>query len=182
MNLRSHRWMSVLGLAVVLHFTATTVMGAAALSSLVPGQSEIVGWVALQADKAAASPNELWKIYDGGDGPWKAAGVTSAFQRYYKSTSTKRVLTLILHKTGSDWQKAKALYAQKNASIQGQTGYTSINVKAAGSLATPAQGLTAHMWNKYYYCTVTVNGTSSEDIEAAKKFLATVSAKITKNG
>jgi len=157
-------------------------MGAASLSSLVPASNEIAGWTALQADTAASAPDQLWKIYDGGDGPWKTAGVTSAFQRYYKNQTTGHIVTLILHKTGTDWQKAKALYRSKNGGFQEQAGYQTVQLTSEGALATPSQGLQGHCWSKYYYCTVTVNGTSAADVSAAKLFLQKVASKITANG
>ncbi|MBM3475910.1 MAG: hypothetical protein FJX75_21795 [Armatimonadetes bacterium] len=178
----TRRWAARLALAFAVALVASTVMGAASLSSLVPASNEIPGWAALQADTAAASPDQLWKIYNGGDGPWKQAGVSSAFQRYYKNAATGKVLTLILHKTGADWQKAKALYNKKNPNIQGQAGYQAVQLQAAGSLATPTQGLQGHSWNKYYYCTVTVNGTSAAEVNAAKLFLQKTASKITANG
>jgi len=178
----TRRWAVRAALAVVAALAASTVLGAASLSSLVPASNEIAGWAALQADTAAASPDQLWKIYDGGDGEWKAAGVTSAFQRYYKNGTTGKVLTLALHKTGTDWQKAKALYNKKNPDINGQAGYQTVQLQSAGSLATPAQGLKGHSWGKYYYCTVTVNGTSAAEVSAAKLFLQKTAAKIAANG
>lgn len=178
--LRKSVLLSVAVLVCVL--VTATVPGAASLSSLVPASNEISGWKALQADVVAASPNELWKIYDGGDGEWKQAGVTSAFLRYYKNETTGKTLSLTLHKTGTDWQKAKALYRNKNASIRSQAGYQTITVTSEGSLATPTQGVQAHSWTKYYYCTVTVRGTSAAEVTAAKQFLLKTAAKIAANG
>jgi hypothetical protein len=182
MSMSPRRWLFGPALIAAAVLAASTVMGAASLSSLVPASEEIAGWKALQADTPATSPDELWKIYDGGDGPWKTAGVTSAFQRYYKNETTGKVVTLILHKTGTDWHKAKALYNKKNASIQEQAGYQAVELHAAGSLATPTQGLQGHSWNKYYYCTVTVNGTSAAEVSAAKLFLQKTASKITADG
>ncbi|MBM3499347.1 MAG: hypothetical protein FJX74_11830 [Armatimonadetes bacterium] len=182
--MRNHTrpWRLRLGLLIGLAVAASTVLGAASLSSLVPASNEIPGWKALQADTAATSPAELWKIYDGGDGPWKQAGVTSAFQRYYKHQTTGKVVTLILHNTGGDWQKAKALYRSKNGNIAGQPGYQAVTLEKEGALATPGQGVQGHSWNKYYYCTVTVNGTSAAEVSAAKLFLQKTAAKIAASG
>ncbi len=179
---RMRFWAVRLGLVAGVALAASTVLGAASLSSLVPGPSEVPGWKALQADTAATSSTELWKIYDGGDGPWKQAGVTSAFQRYYKNETTGKVVTLILHNTGGDWQKAKALYRSKNGNIDEQPGYQAVTLDKEGSLATPAQGVQGHCWNKCYYCTVTVNGGSAAEVSAGKLFLQKVAAKITANG
>jgi hypothetical protein len=182
MLMTARRWAVRTALVLAVALAASTVMGAASLSSLVPASDDIAGWAALQADTAAASPDQLWKIYDGGDGPWKDAGVSSAFQRYYKNATTGKVLTLILHKTGADWQKAKALYSKKNANIKDQARYQTVELQAAGSVATPTQGLQGHSWGKYYYCTVTVNGTSAAEVNAAKLFLQKTASRIAANG
>jgi hypothetical protein len=179
MSTRTLRWLIAASAAVAL--TAVAV-AAVSLSSLAPGASEITGWNALQADKLAATASDLYKIYDGGDGPWKQGGVTSAFQRYYKNPTTKHVLTLVIHKCGSNYQTAKALYAKKNPAIAGQPGYATVQVSQQGALAKPTAGVSAHFWGKTYYCTVTVNGTSAADVSAAKAFMTAVAAKITKNG
>jgi hypothetical protein len=179
---RTRRWALRLGPALVVALAASTVLGAASLSSLAPAATDVPGWKALEADTAAASPTELWKIYDGGDGPWKEAGVTSAFQRYYKSETTGKVVTLILHNTGNDWQKAKALYRSKDANLKGQAGYEAVTLDKEGTLATPGQGVQGHCWDKCYYCTVTVNGTSAAEVSAAKLFLQKTAAKIKASG
>jgi hypothetical protein len=177
-------WRRLLGPAVAaaMLLSAASAMGAASLSSLVPGSNEVAGWTALQADTPAATPADLWKIYDGGDKPWKDAGVTSAFQRYYKNAATGHVVTLILHKTGADYTKAKALYNSKNAGFLKQPGYATVAISAAGSVASPNQATQGHSWSKYYYCTVTVNGKTAADITAARQFLTKVGAKITASG
>ena len=180
--MRTRRFLMLSCLALLLSLAASTVLGAASLSSLVPASNEIAGWKALQADTAATNPGELWKIYDGGDGPWKQAGVTSAFQRYYKHQTSGKVVTLILHNVGGDWQKAKALYRSKNAGLAGQPGYQGVTLEKEGTLATPGQGVQGHCWNKVYYCTVSVNGTSAAEVGAAKLFLQKTAAKITAGG
>jgi len=182
MAVRTRSWALRLGPLAAVALAASMVMGAASLSSLAPASNDIAGWKALQADTAATNPGELWKIYDGGDGPWKQAGVTSAFQRYYKNQATGKVVTLILHNTGGDWQKAKALYRSKNGGTEDQNGYQAITLDKEGSLAVPGQGVQGHCWNKYYYCTVTVNGTSAAEISAAKSFLQKTAARITASG
>ena len=176
------RWMCGLVLVVGIAALSAVVYAAVGLPALCPASNAISGWKALQADKLAANPDELWKIYNGGDGPWKAAGVTSAFQRYYKNDASGRVLTLIINKTGTDWQKAKALYRKKNESFDGQNGYQTVTLKQEGALATPTQGLQAHFWNKYYYCTIQINATSASEVSAAKQFMLKVADNITENG
>jgi hypothetical protein len=155
---------------------------AVGLHALCPSGNDLPGWTLLEADKLAASQDELWKIYNGDDGRWKTAGVTSAFQRHYQNKQTKHVLTLIVNKTGTDWKKAKALYRSRNEPIKDQPGYQTVTLKQEGALATPTQGLTAHFWNKYYYCTVQINGTSASDVSAAKQVMLKVADSITKNG
>jgi len=177
---KTARWS--LGLAGALALIGVVAYAAAALSSLAPSSTQISGWTALEADKLAASASDLYKIYDGGDGPWKEAGVTSAFQRYYKNGATRHVLTLIIHRTGSSSQTAKALFNKKNPALHGQSGYKAVEVAEQASLATPSTGLSAHLCNKNYYVSITINGTSAADVSAAKSFLSAVSAKITKNG
>lgn len=171
-----------LGVAILGAVLTCAVVAAVGLPTLCPSSNAIPGWKALQADKLAANPDELWKIYNGGDGPWKAAGVTSAFQRYYKNDQSGHVLTLIINKTGTDWQKAKALYRKKNEAIEGQNGYQTVQLKQEGALATPTQGLQAHFWNKFYYCTIQINGTSAADVSAAKQFMLKVAESITEDG
>ncbi|HJN17418.1 MAG TPA: hypothetical protein QGH10_18070 [Armatimonadota bacterium] len=169
-----------LGLVGLLILSAAVVYAAVSLNSLAPASNAVPGWEALNADKLAANQDELWKIYNGGDGPWKTAGVTTAFQRYYKNT---KVLTLIVHRTGGDWKKAKALYVKKDAAIKEQEGYQTVTLaKGAGSLATPGQGTQAHFWNKYYYCTIQINGTSAAEVTAAKTFITKISTTITAKG
>lgn len=155
---------------------------AVGLHALCPSGDGLPGWTLLEADKLAANKDELWKIYNGGDGEWKTAGVTTAFQRHYQNKQTKHVLTLIINKTSTDWQKAKALYRKENEKSKDQPGYQTVTLKQEGALATPTQGLTAHLWNKYYYCTIQINGTSPSDVSAAKQVMLKVADSITKNG
>lgn len=154
----------------------------AALCDLAPASNAIPDWKALNADKNAAGPDELHKIYNGGDGVWKTAGVTAAFQRHYKNEATGKIATLIINKTGGDWKKAKALYTSKNESFTGQPGYQALELKAAGAVSAVGRGTRGHMWGKYYYCTIEVNGTSAAEVTAAKKFLQKLSATITEKG
>jgi len=182
MSTKSMRWVIATGLAAALVLAAAAVFAAVGLSGLIPASNGISGWTALQADRPAASASELYKIYDGGDGPWKQAGVTSAFQRVYKNATTKHILTLVIHRTGTSSQLAKALYAKKNPAYSGSSGYTALQVSQQAALAKPSNGVIAHLWNKTCYCTITVNGTSAADVSAAKSFLKSVSAKIAKSG
>jgi len=180
MSSKSNRCVFATALSAALALAAAAVFAAVGLSSLIPPSNGISGWAALQADRPAASAAELYKIYDGGDTPWKQAGVTSAFQRVYKNGTTKRILTLIIHRTGTNASAAKALYNKKKPGYSGQPGYTTIGSQAA--LAKPSNGVIAHLWNKAYYCTITINGTSAADVSAAKSFVNSVSAKIAKSG
>jgi hypothetical protein len=176
------RWTAGAALLAVAASLCALAFAAVGLHSLCPSSNTVAGWTAMDADKLAASPDELWKIYNGGDGEWKVAGVTSAFRRYYKNAQTNHILTLDINKTGTDWQKAKALYRSKNDGIRKQAGYQTVTLKQEGALATPVQGLKAHFWNKYYYCSIEINGTSAADVSAAKQFMLKVADNITKNG
>ncbi len=175
---KTTRW--ALAAALVAALAGAVAFAAVGLACLVPASNQISGWAALQADRRAASPSELYKIYDGGDGPWKQAGVTSAFQRVYKNASTKHILTLVIHRTGASSQTAKALYNKKNPAYSSLPGYTTVGQQSA--LAKPSNGVIAHLWNKTYYCTITINGTSAADVSAARSFLTALSTKIAQSG
>jgi hypothetical protein len=180
MSTRLMRWALATGVIAVLALAGAAVCGGVGLASLVPASDQISGWAALQADRPATSASELYKIYDGGDLPWRQAGVTSAFQRVYKNATSKHILTLAMHRTGTSSQAAKALYTKKNAAYASQPGYVAVGTRAA--LAKPSNGVIAHLWGKTYYCTITINGTSAADVTAAKSFLNALSTKITKSG
>lgn len=171
---------TILALGAALSALAYAAVG---LPSLCPGSNAVAGWQALDADKLASNADELWKIYNGGDGEWKTAGVTSAFARHYQNTNTKKVLSLTINKTGGDWTKAKALFRSNNDSLDDQQGYQNVELKQQGSLATLAQGgLHGHFWSKYYYCTVESADASSATVGAAKQLMQKVADNITKNG
>jgi hypothetical protein len=171
---------TTLALGAMLSALAYAAVG---LPSLCPNSNGLSGWQALDADKLASNADELWKIYNGGDGEWKTAGVTCAFARHYQNTKTKKVLSLTINKTGTDWTKAKALFRSKNDSLDDQQGYQTVELKQQGSLTALAQGgLHGHLWSKYYYCTVESADASSTTVGAAKQLMQKVAESITKNG
>ncbi len=185
--LKRRRWTVGLAVSGAIVVACAAVWAAVGLPALCPGSNVVPGWQVLDADKLASNPDELWKIYNGGDAEWKTAGVTSAFARHYQNQQTKKVLTLTINKTGTDWTKAKKLYRAKNDSgegkLSGLPGYQTVQLKQEGSLATPAYGgVYAHFWAKYYYCTVESGDASAASVSAAKQFMQKVSANITKNG
>ena len=152
------------------------------LSTLLPGNNGVAGWAMLNADTAAGKPDELYKIYNGDDGRWKTAGVTRAYQRYYKNGKSNKVCRVIINQTGTAWQKAKALYAAEKDKIDGLNTYRTYQAGKEACLATANGSTTGHCWSKYYYLSVQINGTTDAETGACKQFLTAVANKVNQSG
>jgi len=179
--MRARQMLSAVALIVLvgLTFSAVPQRPAAAsqqtLSALLPKAGQVSGWkIVPEGDLYAANPGKLSVIYDGGDGEYIRAGVTEALSRTYQSGKT--YLTVRIHKLGSDPQKAKAFYANKEGSIRKAQGYTAVPVKNGGCYA-PTGGLTVGFsWTGPYM--VTYVATTTEATSATKAFILKVSANI----
>jgi len=152
------------------------------LATLLPGNNGVAGWAMLNADTAANKADELYKIYDGDDGRWKTAGVTRAYQRYYKNGQTNKVCRVIINQTGTEWQKAKALYGVEKGKIDGLNTFHTFQAGKEACFATANGSTTGHCWAKYYYFSVQINGTTEAELNACKQFLTAVANKVNQSG
>jgi len=170
------QWRILVAVAVVAIIAQVALAGESALKKLLPRGGEVSGW-SIYADtyQYCASPDELYKIYDGGDQEWIDAGVAEAAQQVYKKGKLRMVVTVHRMKT---WQRAKALYKKKDAGIKSQPGYRRIKLKQAYSLCRANGVTTGYGWTKTYFMTYTLNTAKASGTTTTRAFMKAVVRKI----
>lgn len=149
---------------------------APAIAKLLPASNELKGWAAIaNTDTHCASSKELHKIYNGGDGEYIKAGVTEAYQRTYKNGNV--LATVVVHRFGTDWQKAKALCTKRVSGISKTKGFTTVKLKNAGCYGpVPGGQLLGYSWTGYYM--VRYEFSSQNTAGAMQAFMKNVTGKV----
>lgn len=142
------------------------------VAALLPGEGEVEGWE-LIPDTRVVMPTaeDLVKIYDGGYGRYRDAGVTSAAQQAYERGEEQIVLTV--HRLSGP-EEAQALYEDE------REGYDSfspqeVEIGDSGYVCTVLERQRGAFWQgPYYVVAETVQGKGT----GAKELLAAVAKKI----
>ena len=171
------RMLCGLGILFLLALAALAACASeSALKSILPKSGAVSSWdVYADTYQYCANPDELYKLYDGGDQPWIKAGVLEAVQQAYKKGDG--ILTLTVHRMKS-WQAAKALFQKKDGGIKQQPGYEKVTLKQAHSLCR-ANGVTiGYGWKKTYFLGYTLNTADASGAATTKAFMKAVAGKI----
>ncbi len=154
-----------------------SVVSAAGLLSMLPGNNTITGWSIIPSyDKHAESGSELVEIYGIQAGDLISAGVVSGASRVYRK-GNKRISVDLFQMT--TWQNSAQYYNDKRNEIAGLDDFTKTNtIRQEFATATENGTRVAYLWKKEYVCVFVMDGASEADVNAIRSFAAYISGQI----
>lgn len=173
MNVRWQHLAAVVGLLVGVIVVAQ----AASLLSFLPASNAIAGWALVPGSESQASNRAgITKLYDGAVDEMMGAGITSAAQRIYKKSTKRLTVDIFRFSTAG---KAQSYYGKRKGEIASIAGFKKLTtVKQEACYATAGGSTIAYVWCKQYMASISVNGTSPNEVNAVRSFLSSISKKI----
>ncbi len=148
-----------------------------ALKNFLPPSNAISGWqVYTAADRGAYTEKALYDLYDGEVPYLKKFGIKAAHQRLYKCGGKRVMVDLMRLDT---WQHAKALYGDRTKGLSSVPGYRNLSgIPNAACIVATGGTATVYFWQRNYFCSVSITGTTQSDQSTAIKFAKYIAGKI----
>jgi hypothetical protein len=157
-------------------------LSATSLKGMLPTSKTVPGWAPIGETVYSANPEKLFLIYNGGDVEYIESGVQEAVQQTYKKGDSLVIVSL--HRM-PDWQKSKALYADKHERMKNARKldkFEDVKVDKAGFMAAQFGQCHGWSWSKQYLMGFSTKGAAEADQAALKAFMTSIAKTIQKSG